>query len=72
MAAGLSVTLWSMTDLAGMIDATLPKPGPRGLDKERELIGSRAWPMCEFGSTRLGWPPKNPDRTGPRAFRFCG
>ena len=30
MAAGLSDTLWSMTDLAGMIDATLPKPGRRG------------------------------------------
>lgn len=30
MAAGLSDTLWSMTDLAEMIDATLPKPGRRG------------------------------------------
>jgi IS1 family transposase len=30
MAAGISSTLWSMTDLAEMIDAALPKPGPRG------------------------------------------
>jgi IS1 family transposase len=30
MAAGLSDTLWSMTDLAEMIDASLPKPGKRG------------------------------------------
>jgi len=30
MAAGLSDTLWSMTDLAEMIDASLPTPGKRG------------------------------------------
>lgn len=30
MAAGLSDTLWGVTDMAEMIDATLPKPGPRG------------------------------------------
>jgi IS1 family transposase len=30
MAAGVSNTLWSMTDLAEMINATLAKPGPRG------------------------------------------
>lgn len=30
MAAGVSDRLWSMTDLAEMIDATLPKPGKRG------------------------------------------
>jgi hypothetical protein len=30
MTAGISPTLWSMTDLAEMIDASLPKPGPRG------------------------------------------
>jgi len=30
MAAGLSKTLWSMTDLAEMVDATLPKVGKRG------------------------------------------
>jgi IS1 family transposase len=30
MAAGISSTLWSVTDLAKMIDATLPQPGKRG------------------------------------------
>jgi hypothetical protein len=30
MAAGLSDTLWSMTDLAEMVDAAPPKPGKRG------------------------------------------
>jgi hypothetical protein len=30
MAAGLSATLWSVTDMAEMIETTLPKPGPRG------------------------------------------
>ena len=30
MASGLSETLWSMTDLAEMIDGSLPKPGKRG------------------------------------------
>jgi IS1 family transposase len=30
MAAGISETLWSMTDLAEMVDASLPKAGPRG------------------------------------------
>ncbi len=35
MAAGVSQTLWSMTDLANMIDATLPAPGPRGPYKKQ-------------------------------------
>lgn len=35
MAAGLSDTLWSMTDLAEMIEVSLPKPGKRGLYKRR-------------------------------------
>ena len=30
MAAGVSKTLWSVTDIAEMIDATLPKLGKRG------------------------------------------
>jgi len=36
MASGLSETLWSMTDLAEMVDANLPKPGKRGPYKVRE------------------------------------
>jgi IS1 family transposase len=35
LAAGLSTTLWSMTDLAEMIDASLPKPGKRGPYQKR-------------------------------------
>jgi IS1 family transposase len=36
MAAGLEDHLWSTTDLANMIDARLPKPGPRGPYKKAE------------------------------------
>ncbi len=36
MASGLDDHLWSMTDLAEMIDARLPKPGKRGPYKKRE------------------------------------
>jgi IS1 family transposase len=35
MAAGLDDKLWSMTDLAEMIDARLPKPGKRGPYKKQ-------------------------------------
>jgi hypothetical protein len=35
MAAGLTDTLLSMTDLANMVDAALPKPGKRGPYKKR-------------------------------------
>ena len=35
MAAGLDDHLWSMTDLAEMIDARLPQPGKRGPYKKR-------------------------------------
>ena len=38
MAAGVSQTLWSMTDLAEMIDASLPKPGPRGPYEKRMVV----------------------------------
>jgi hypothetical protein len=30
MAAGISDTLWNVTDMAEMIDAVRPKSGPRG------------------------------------------
>src|SRR3546814_18339857 len=35
MAAGVSDTLMSMEDIATMIDAAAPKPGPRGPHKKR-------------------------------------
>ncbi len=35
MAAGVSQTLWSMTDLVAMMDEVSPKPGPRGSYKKR-------------------------------------
>jgi IS1 family transposase len=38
MAAGISPTLWSMTDLAEMIDASLPKPCPRGPYEKRVVV----------------------------------
>ena len=38
MAAGISGTLWSMTDMAEMVDAAAPKPGRRGPYK---TVGSR-------------------------------
>ena len=41
MAAGISDTLWSMTDLAEMIDANLPKPGKRGPYKQGASAVSR-------------------------------
>jgi hypothetical protein len=34
MAAGLSEALWSMTELAEMVDAAQPKAGKRGLYKK--------------------------------------
>ena len=37
MAAGISQTLWSMTDLAEMVDAAAPKPSPRGPYKKRTV-----------------------------------
>jgi len=36
MAAGLSETLWSMTDLAEMVDVVQPKLGKRGPYKKHE------------------------------------
>jgi hypothetical protein len=33
--AGFSDTLWSMTDLAEMVDAAMPKPSKRGPYKKR-------------------------------------
>jgi hypothetical protein len=38
IAAGISPTLWSMTDLAEMIDASLPKLGPRGPYEKRMVV----------------------------------
>ena len=35
MQAGISDTLWSMTDVAEMIDAASPKPGKRGPYKKQ-------------------------------------
>jgi hypothetical protein len=40
MASGLSETLWSMTDLAEMVDAAAPKPGTRGSYKKGAAIAA--------------------------------
>jgi hypothetical protein len=37
MAAGACDRLWSVADLAGMVEASLPKPGPSGSYKKRVL-----------------------------------
>jgi hypothetical protein len=37
MQAGISDTLWSMIDLAEMVDASAPKPGKRGPYKKQEV-----------------------------------
>jgi len=37
MAAGVSKTLWSMTNLAEMVDAGQAKPGKRGPYKKLEI-----------------------------------
>jgi hypothetical protein len=37
MAAGVSKTLWSVADLAEMVDATLPKLAKRGPYKTAEI-----------------------------------
>jgi hypothetical protein len=36
MAAGLSDKLWSVTDLAELVEASAPKPGPRGAYKKQQ------------------------------------
>ena len=38
MAAGVSDKLWSVADLAEMIDAAQPRPGKRGPYKVHEVI----------------------------------
>lgn len=38
MAAGVSDRLWSMEDVANMIDARQPKPGKRGPYKKRATV----------------------------------
>jgi hypothetical protein len=35
MAAGVTDKLWSVADLAEMVEASLPKPGPRGPYKKQ-------------------------------------
>jgi len=37
MAAGVSKTLWSMSDLCELMDAVAPKPGPRGPYKKKAV-----------------------------------
>jgi hypothetical protein len=41
MAAGLSDTLWSMTNLGEMIDASLPRPAKRGNYKRRTAADAK-------------------------------
>jgi hypothetical protein len=41
MAAGVSKTLWSVADLAEMVDATMPKPSKRVPHKTAEQNSNR-------------------------------
>ena len=38
MAAGVTDRLWSMEDVAALVEAAAPKPGPRGPYKKRSPI----------------------------------
>lgn len=40
MAAGVSDRLWTMEDIAALVDAAAPKPGPRGPYKKRSAPGN--------------------------------
>ncbi|MBZ0146931.1 MAG: IS1 family transposase, partial [Pseudorhodoplanes sp.] len=40
MAAGLSPTLWSVADLAEMVEISLPQPGKRGTYKKADQISN--------------------------------
>jgi hypothetical protein len=39
MAAGISDRLWSMEDIATLVEAAAPKPGPRGPYRKRNIGG---------------------------------
>jgi hypothetical protein len=55
IAAGLSDTLWSMADVAEMVDTSLPKPGKRGRIKDgRRKFKLRHYPTLPRGVNWLG------------------
>jgi hypothetical protein len=56
MAASLSDTLWSMTNLAEMVDASLPKQGsarPIQEGSRRSRVGVAAMPVWKEGLTHF-------------------
>jgi hypothetical protein len=60
IAAGLSDTLWSMADVAEMVDTSLPKPGMRGhIKRWPKKIQTETLPDlaqgCELAGTLLDW-----------------
>ena len=42
MAAGVSDRLWSMEDIAALVEAAVPKPGSRGSYKKREFTAKNS------------------------------
>ena len=58
MAAGISDTLWSMADLAEMVDASLPKRVSAGQEAGRPKGASRSrnWNVSGVGHYRLRSP----------------
>jgi hypothetical protein len=64
-AAGISTTLWSMIDLAEMVDATLPKGG-RAVPTRKKIQSETLPPQMAFRRAALGVAHKSSFEVGAR------